>query len=186
MTKAFGIAATALLMLAACGDKPGETTGNIAATDAMSREEVKAAVDKVQLKPGQWEGRFTIQDIDLSKMPGAPAGMEDQMKSMMSQTALKYCVTPEEAANPSGEMFAGQDNKDCAFKDFAVSGGTVKGQVSCKADGGTMNATMAGTYASDSYAMDMDMQMAGGPDGTAMAMKARSEGKWIGADCTAE
>ena len=54
MTKAFGITATALLMLAACGDKPGETTGNIAATDAMSREEVKAAVDKVQLKPGQW------------------------------------------------------------------------------------------------------------------------------------
>lgn len=177
-------AATMTLLLAACGDKPDDAPANGTGTGSMTKAEVKAAVDKVQLKPGQWEGRFTVQDIDLSNMPGAPAGMKDQMKSMMSQTSLKYCVTPEEAANPSGEMFSGQENKDCSYQGFAVSGGTVKGQVSCKADGGTMTAAMSGTYGGEAYAMDMDMKMAGGPNGAAMAMKARSEGKWIGPNCT--
>lgn len=171
--------------LAACGDKPGDKTGDIAATDAMSKAEVKAQVDKVQLKPGQWEGRFTVKDIDLSNMPGAPAGMKDQMKSMMSQTSLKYCVTPEEAANPSGGMFSGQESKDCTYGGFEAKGGTVKGQVSCKSEGGTMNATMSGTYAPEEYSMDMDMKMAGGPQGMTMAMTARSEGKWIGPACAA-
>lgn len=180
MIRAVFAAATMTLLLAACGDKPGDAPTN----GSMSKEEVKAAVDKVQLKPGQWEGRFTVQDIDLSNMPGAPAGMKDQMKSMMSQTSLKYCVTPEEAANPSGEMFSGQENKNCTYQGFAVSGGSVKGQVSCKADGGTMTAAMSGTYGGEAYAMDMDMKMAGGPNGAAMAMKARSEGKWIGPTCT--
>jgi hypothetical protein len=169
--------------LAACGDKPGDKAGDIAATDAMSKAQVKKAIDKVQLKPGQWEGRFTIQDIDLSGMPGAPDGMEEQMKHMMSQTALKYCVTPEEAANPSADMFSGQEDKNCRYADFSAVGGTVKGKLSCKAEGGTMNAAMSGTYAPDHYRMDMDMKMEGGPQGSSMAMKARSEGKWIGATC---
>ncbi|HAF42053.1 MAG TPA: DUF3617 domain-containing protein [Sphingobium sp.] len=169
--------------LAACGDKPGDKPGDIAATDAMSKAEVKAQVDKVQLRPGQWEGRFTIQDIDLSAMPGAPAGMKEQMKSMMSQTSLKYCVTPEEAANPGGEMFSGQENRNCTYGGFEAKDGAVKGQVSCKSEGGTMNATMSGRYAPEHYSMDMDMKMAGGPQGMTMAMTARSEGKWIGPEC---
>ncbi len=168
----------------ACSEKPGDKTGEIAATDAMSTAQVKAQVDKVQLKPGQWEGRFTVKDLDLSGIPGAPAGMKDQMKSAMNQTSLKYCVTPEQAANPSGEMFAGQENKNCTYGGFEAKGGTVKGQVSCKSEGGTMNATMSGTYAPENYAMDMDMKMVGGPQGAAMAMTARSEGKWIADRCT--
>jgi hypothetical protein len=172
--------------LSACNDKPGDKTGDIAATDAMSKQEVKAQVDKVQLKPGQWEGRFTVKDIDLSGMPGAPANMKDQMKSAMSQASLKYCVTPQQAANPSGEMFAGQENKNCTYGGFEAKGGAVKGQLSCKSQGGTMNATLSGTYAPEIYAMDMDMKMAGGPNGATMAMTARSEGKWIGDACVSE
>ncbi|CAM8673188.1 MULTISPECIES: DUF3617 domain-containing protein [Sphingobium] len=172
--------------LAACSEKPGDKTGDIAATDAMSKQEVKAQVDKVQLKPGQWEGRFTVKDLDLGDMPGAPANMKEQMKSAMNQTALKYCVTPEQAANPSGEMFAGQENKNCTYGGFEAKGGAVQGQVSCKSEGGTMNATMSGTYAPENYAMDMDMKMVGGPQGMTMAMTARSEGKWIGPACVAD
>ncbi|MCI4591354.1 DUF3617 domain-containing protein [Sphingobium sp. BYY-5] len=172
--------------LAACGDKPGDKADEIAATDAMSKAQVKAQVDKVQLKPGQWEGSYTIQDIDLSGMPGATASMKDQMKRMMSQTTHKYCVTPEEAANPSGAMFSGQENKNCTYGGFDAKGGAVKGQISCKSQGSTMNATMSGAYASDHYSMDMDMKMAGGPQGMTMAMTARSEGKWIGPECAPE
>lgn len=169
--------------LAACGDQPGDKAGDIAATDAMSKAQVKQAVDKVQLKPGQWEGRFTIQDIDLSGMPGTPPAMEEQMKRMMSQTSLRYCVTPEQAANPGADMFSGQEDKNCRYADFSAVGGKVSGRVSCTAEGGTMNAAMSGSYAPEHYAMDMDMKMDGGPDGHAMAMTARSEGKWVGATC---
>lgn len=168
----------AAAVLTACSDKPGDKAGEIAATDSMSKVEVKAEAAKVQLKPGQWEGRFTVQDID---MPQAPAGMKAQMKSVMSQTSLRYCVTPEQAANPGAEMFSGQENKNCTYGNFSATGGKVTGQVSCKGNGGTMNAAMSGTYAPDRYAIDMDMKMDGGAH--AMAMTARSEGKWIGAEC---
>jgi hypothetical protein len=172
---------TLTALLAACSDKPGDKAGDIAATDSMSRAEVKAAVAKVQLKPGQWEGRFTIQDID---MPQAPAGMKDQMKSVMSRTSLRYCITPQQAANPGAEMFSGQENKNCTYGNFSATGGKVTGQVSCKGEGGTMNAAMSGSYAPDRYAIDMDMKMDGGP--RAMALTARSEGKWIGAECASD
>lgn len=183
MMKATGLAVLMTLALAACGDKPGEKAGNIAATDAMSKAEVKAAVDKVQLKPGQWEGRFEIKDIDLSGIPGAPANMKEQMQRMMNQTGLRYCVTPEQAANPSANIFGGQENKDCTYAGFDATGGKVRGQVSCKSPGGTMNAAMSGIYAPESYTMTLDMKMAGGPQGQAMAMTAQSHGKWVGPTC---
>lgn len=167
-------------LLCACGEQSGERAGDIAATDGMSRQEVKDEVDKVKLKPGQWEGRFAAKMID---MPGMPAGMKDQMQSMMSQNKLLYCVTPEDAANPSGEMFAGQENKDCTYSDFVVKDGTVKGRVNCNVpQRGKMNAVISGHYASDTYSMDMDMEMSGGAKD--MTMKAQSEGKWIGPTCS--
>lgn len=183
MIKAATLTALMTLALAACNDKPGEKAGNIAASDAMSKAEVKAAVDKVQLKPGQWEGRFEIKDIDLSGVPGAPANMKQQMQRMMNQTGLRYCVTPQQAANPSADMFGGQESKGCTYAGFDASGGKVKGQVSCKAPGGTMNAAMSGTYAPESYAMTLDMKMAGGPQGQTMAMTAQSHGRWVGPAC---
>lgn len=186
MRNAMLVLAGLSVMLSACGDKgeKGAPAGSeIGATDAMSKAQVKEAVDKVQLKPGQWEGSYALDDIDLSGMSGATAQMKDQMKAMMSRTGFRYCVTPEQAANPSGGMFAGQENKDCTYAGFDASGGRVKGQVSCKAQGGAMHATMDGRYASESYEMMMDIRTEGGPQGLSMAMKARSTGKWIGATC---
>lgn len=170
-------------LLAACGEKPANETAAIAPTDSMSQEEVKQAVGKASIKPGEWRSSFTLEKIDLSAMPGASAQMEDQMKRMMSRTDIKHCVTPEEAENPGGDMFSGQEDKNCAYKGFDMSGGRIAGQVECKSEEGVMNATMSGTHTADSYDMTMDMKMTGGPDGMAMAMKARTQGKWVGAQC---
>lgn len=175
--------AAATAGLAACGEKPANETATIAPTDSMSQEEVKQAVGKASIKPGEWRSSFTLEKIDLSAMPGASAQMEDQMKRMMSRTDIKHCVTPEEAENPGGDLFAGQENKDCAYKGFDMSRGRIAGQVECKSEEGVMNATMSGTHTADSYDMTMDMKMTGGPDGMAMAMKARTRGKWVGAQC---
>lgn len=170
-----GFVATSML-LAACGERPSG--------EPQTREEVRQEVRKVQLKPGQWEGSYTLEDIDMPNMGGGGAEMEERMKKMMSRTSIRYCVSPEEAANPSGKMFSGQDNKDCTYKGFDASGGSVKGEIACTSpQGGTMNAVMSGTYAPESYEMRMDMKMAGAPGGMNMAMKAKTTGKWIGTAC---
>lgn len=168
-----GLAGAAAL-LTACGEK---------ANEPQSREEVAKEVQKVQLKPGQWEGTYTLEDINMPNMPGGGDQMKEQMKKAMSRTALRYCVSPEEAANPSGKMFSGQENKDCTYKGFDASGGSVKGEIACKSEHGVMNATMSGSYAPESYEMRMDMKMTGAPGGMDMSMKAKTSGKWIGATC---
>jgi len=163
-------------LLAACGDKPSG--------EPQTREEVAKEVQKVQLKPGQWEGAYTLEDIDMPNMPSGGDQMKEQMKKMMSRTSIKYCVSPEEAANPSGKMFSGQENKDCTYKGFDASGGSVKGEIACKSEHGAMNAVMSGSYAPESYEMHMDMKMTGAPNGMNMSMKAKTTGKWVAADCT--
>src|SRR3546814_16995930 len=112
----------------------------------------------------------------MPNMPGGGDQMKEQMKKMMSRASIKYCVSPEEAANPSGKMFSGQENKDCAYKGFDASGGSAKGEISCKSQGGTMNAVMSGSYAPESYEMYMDMQMTGAPNGTNLSRKATKLG----------
>lgn len=166
---------TATLLLAGCGEKPSG--------EPQTKEEVKAEVRKVQLKPGQWEGAYTLEDIDMPNMPGGGAQMKEQMKKMMSRADIKYCVTPEEAANPGGKMFSGQENKDCTYKGFEASGGEVKGEIACKSQHGAMNAVMSGSYAPESYEMHMDMKMTGAPNGMDMSMKAKTTGKWVADTC---
>ena len=165
----------AMALLAGCGKKP--------AGEPQTREEVKAQASKIQLKPGQWVGSYDLEDIEMPNMPGGGDQMKEQMKKMMSRTSINYCVTPEEAANPSGKMFSGQQNKDCTYKGFDASGGAVKGEISCKSDHGVMNAVMSGSYAPESYEMHMDMKMAGAPGGMDMRMKAKTTGKWVAATC---
>lgn len=168
--------AGATALLAGCGDKPSG--------EPMSKSEVEAQVEKVKLKPGQWESSFTLEDIDMPNLPGGGARMKEQMKKMMSRTSIRYCVTPQEAENPSGKMFSGQENKDCTYKGFNVGGGSVKGEVSCKSEGGAMTAVMSGSYSPESYEMHMDMKSSAAAQGAEMRMKAKTSGKWIAAGCT--
>lgn len=189
MRRTLLIIAGATALLAACGEKAGEKADVSpvdASTGPQSAGDVKAEVAKVKLKPGQWLGSFTLEDIEMTGMPGgAPAQMKDQMKRMMSRTDVAYCVTPEEAENPDGRLFSGQENKDCTYSGFEASGGAIKGQVSCKGEGGArMTAVMSGTYAAESYQMRMDMKTQGGEQGGEMRMTARTSGKWTGATCS--
>ena len=185
MTKALtnGLLACALAALAGCNKPPASQDTQIAATDAMSHDAAVTQIEKVQLKPGQWEGRFVMERIDMSGGEAMPAAARQQMQQAMNRT-LRYCVTPEQAAHPDGRAFSGDPGKDCRYSDFAVRGGTVKGNVTCRRDSGTSSMTMAGIYAPDSYAVQMDMRQTGLPNGVEMAMKARSEGRWIGPDCS--
>ena len=63
MTKALtnGLLACALVALAGCDKPPASPETQIAATDAMSHDAPATQIEKVQLKPGQWEGRFVME-----------------------------------------------------------------------------------------------------------------------------
>lgn len=186
MNRALWAVAGATALLAGCGKSEKDA---INASAPMSQEQVAAEVSKVKMKPGQWESNFTLDDLTFTNMPkGAPSSeqMKDQMKSAMSRSAIKHCVTPEQAANPSADMLSGQKDKSCTYKGFDMAGGTIRGQVSCDQNGQAMTATMTGNYASDSYDVTMDMTTKGGTDGMAMTMKARTQGKWLGDQCTSD
>ncbi|WHO39712.1 DUF3617 domain-containing protein [Sphingobium sp. AP49] len=185
MTKALtnGLLVCALAMVAGCGKQPAGQDTQIAATDAMSHDAAVTQLEKVQLKPGQWEGRFVTDRMDISGGQALPAAARQRMQQATSRT-LRYCITPEQAANPDGRAFSGDPGKECRYSDFTVRGGTVKGNVTCRRDGGTSSMAMAGIYAPDSYAVQMDMHQTGLPNGMEMTMKARSEGRWIGPDCS--
>ncbi|MGE4324236.1 MAG: DUF3617 domain-containing protein [Sphingobium sp.] len=176
------ILAGAIVLLGGCGEKGADRPVD-PSTGAQTVEEVAEKTRKVQLKPGQWEGTFTLESMDFADKPaGMPADMEERMKRMMNRT-FRYCLTPEEAANPDGRAFSGQESKGCTYSGFQAGGGTVKGQVSCAMEGGRMTTAMSGRYSPDSYQMKMDMQQSGGPAGMATTMKAATSGKWIGKTC---
>ncbi|WP_336958008.1 DUF3617 domain-containing protein [Sphingobium aquiterrae] len=185
-----------LLALSGCGtsDKTASgggsgAGGNGAAPAAgapQSAADVAGQAAQVRLKPGQWESTFEIADLTMAGLPqGVPQdAMKDQMKAAMSKRAIRHCVTPEEAAKPDGSLFANQD-RNCTYTGFDMSGGMVKGNVRCDREGTITNASMTGHYAPERYDMVMDMTMAGGPRGMTMTMKAKSAGKWVGAQCAA-
>jgi hypothetical protein len=184
-----------MLLLAACS-KTDEARKDAAASASnalasaapagdRSAADVAQQVARVKLKPGQWETSFSVTDLKMAGMPkGMPQGMEEQMKGAMSKRAIVHCVTPEEAEKPDASFFANQD-KACTYNGFDMSGGAVKGTVTCTREGMTTTASMTGHYAPDSYDMAMEMNAAGGPNGMTMAMKATSAGRWIGPQCTA-
>jgi hypothetical protein len=174
------LAAATTALLASCGEKAAKVPD----TGPQTAEAVKAEVSKVKLKPGQWQGSFEIEQLDMAGVPGGmPEQAKEQMKRAMAKNDMKYCVTPEEAENPDGAMFSGQRSKDCTYSGFDASSGKLTGKIMCKNAGGTMTAVMSGTYGSESYEMLMDMKNEGGPQGASMTMKARTSGKWIGKDC---
>lgn len=177
------------VLLAACNKASDNTPPNQSAANAaagkMTREAVATQMAEIRLKPGQWEGRFVMEQVDMRHARDMPPGADAQMKRAMSRT-LRYCVTPDQAAHPDGRAFTGEERKDCSYAGFQAHNGQVSGTINCQRDGFTTRMAMTGRYAPDHYAMRMDMTQGGLPDAMTMTMKARSEGKWIGPECSEE
>ena len=62
-----------------------------------------------------------------------------------------------------------------------MSGGKIDAAMSCKNQGGNMNATMSGNFAPDSYHMDMASNTDSASPYAAMSMKMTIDGKRTGA-----
>ena len=158
--------------LAACGSEP-DKKGD------MTAEEVADQLKDMKIQPGQWEA---TNEIVSASAPGMPEGVLQQMVGQ--KTTVQNCITPEQAAKPSANFLAAQENSNCTYQDWSMNRGRMTGTMTCEGGEmpGKMVMTMDGKYGSTSYDMNMSMETTGLPDNMSMTIKARTSGKRVG-DC---
>ena len=108
-----------MLTLAACGEKSSE--------DA-ARSNAQASAEA--LTPGEYETKLEVIKFE---MPGAPAGMADQMRSAMTAAGnSKFCVTAENVQQMRDNMVrnAAQAPEGCTL-DAKGSGDNIDTTVTC-------------------------------------------------------
>ena len=101
-----------------------------------------------QIQPGMWETTTRMTEVEV---PGMPPAIAEQMKAQMANQAQtqSQCITPEQAANPAGNMLnQGSDAQGCNFADSTFAGGRINVRGTCPGPGGQGSATMTweGTY----------------------------------------
>ena len=172
----------ALLLLAACDSSPEVDVRDANAGEVAEavRKSGVGGDDAFQVRPGKWESKVAIEEIDI---PGMPAGMQETMKKTFAErqpAGFISCLTPEEARKPKEDFFAGKDNK-CRYDHFKMGDGKIDAKMRCDAGGAAQIMEMAGTYSPNSYTMTMTTVREGGagPGGEAR-MKMRMDARRVG------
>jgi hypothetical protein len=162
---------TPFALLTGCG---GEEARN------MSANQVAETLDAVTIAPGLWE---IASEVVAVSAPNLPIQARDRM--IGPRPAIRNCITPEQAAQPSARFLAARAGGACTYADFAMHGGRMTGTMRCaEPDGGATTAHMAGDYRRDSYALRMTITTPM-PDGAIMRVQTRTIGRRVGA-CPAE
>lgn len=165
--------------VAACSNEPEIDMKNASVGEVVN-EVQRAGVADQYIRPGKWQTKVTVEEIDI---PGMPESVKAQMKGMFARNqnvTVDHCVTPEQAKKPDGDFFTGKDSKNCRYESFTMSGGKVDAVMRCDGEqGGDMTMKMTGTYTAESSSTRSEMKVSGGSQG-AMTIKARSEASRIG------
>ncbi|HEY0625178.1 MAG TPA: DUF3617 domain-containing protein [Allosphingosinicella sp.] len=160
----------ALVLLSACNKQAAEEANE------MSANEVAAQLASVKIDPGQWESVTQIVSVT------GPLPKEAMQRMVGQRNTVSNCITPEQAARPSANFLAAQQNSDCTYQDFRMQGGRLSGRMTCSGGNlpGEMVTAMNGAYGPKSYDMTMDMETADLPGGVSMKIKARTQGRRVG------
>jgi hypothetical protein len=161
--------------LAACSSESETSDVN------MTAEEVAEELSAMKIEPGQWEA---TNEIISASAPGVPASA---LKNMVGQkSTVSNCITPEQAAKPSANFLAAQQNNNCTYQNWEMDDGKMTGTMTCEGGGmpGKVIMKMAGNYGPTAYNLDMDMNTSGLPGGMTMTIKAKTTGRRVG-ECTA-
>ena len=177
------VALACLVPLAACNNSPSVSVKNASMSEAAKAVGAAGAGGSF-MRAGQWRVTNNLEDI---RMPGLPAAEQAQMKRIMGaaqNASVEFCVSPEEAKNPTGKMFSGKESNNCRFDHLTIGGGKFDMAMRCQSDRGPGSMTMqsTGTYTPDERKSQISMNVDGGPGGS-MSMKMHSEAKRIG-ECT--
>ena len=167
-------AAAAALLLAACGGQGGNESGDAKGGGAVA------------LQPGEWETTIQFTELDV---PGMPPEMTNQMRQMMGQPqSNRACMTPEEAANPAGDIVGGENNRNCDYSESTFAGGTIRVRGTCRdPGGGTSQMALEGSYTATSMQARITTEQQGGagaPAGQSMRMSGNLAARRVG-DCPA-
>ena len=166
------------LPLGGCNSDPQVSAENASADDVARKVEA-AGGSSTFVNPGLWRATVTLDEMS---MPGMPAQLAEQMKSVQGHTRTdQQCLTPEEAKRPKEDFFGAKDN--CRYERFSMGNGKIDAVMNCSENGGTQKMTMAGTYSGDAYQMQMSLQAAEAGETAGMAMKMRVDAQRIG-ECT--
>jgi hypothetical protein len=165
--------------LAACNKSP-EVHEKDASVSEVAKKVREAGADQSFVRPGLWQSKVTIEQLD---MPGMPAEMATRMKTMMAQNQahnFQTCLTPEDVKKPKEDFFAGKNN-ECRYDHFTMGGGKIDAAMRCGGKKGTQLMQMAGTYSPESYQMQTSMKSTGDAEGNAaMSMRMRIEAQRVG------
>ena len=141
----------------------------------------------VALQPGQWETTVQFKSIEV---PGAPEAAVAQMRALMGQPQTNSeCMTPQEAANPTGGLVnPGGNAGDCQFTENTFTGGTIRVRGACTAAGrGRMQMTLEGSYTATTMEAQISSEVQA-PPGTQGPQTIRMSGTMTGrrtGDCPA-
>lgn len=175
--------ALALLALASCNKEPTVKAKNVTVAEVAAKVQDSGAAREMRFQPGEWR---VVSQARLVEAKGMPPGVADQMKAAMQRSSTEsQCLTPEQAARPNSDMFAGKQNSTCKYDSFEMGGGVIKATLHCPGGAGSQMAmTMDGRYTPTSYTMDAAMDMQAPGNTQAMKMAVHSVGTRVG-ECTA-
>jgi hypothetical protein len=172
----FLVLATAAFALTACSggnDKSDESPA--VATPAKS-------MPAFAVKPGLWEIKITFKSIEAKGLP--EAAKKQMMAAMGNGITVKNCVTKEQSKKPGAEFFGSPNSSNCAMNTMDVSGDRMSVKLTCKPDANAViENSMNGTFADDSYSMDVQQKTSGTPMGD-LITAGKIDGKRLG-DCPA-
>lgn len=167
-----------LLFVAACTDRGADRDGD----GEISSNEAEAEAGNVRMQPGEWEITARLTEFETEGVP--PEAREMMVQQQDEPQVSSSCVTPEQAANPQGNMFSGEEDENCAYSEFTMSGGRMLIDGSCQSEGmpGSMTLHMEGSYTPTSYALDSTIVIEGGEgaEGGPLRISGRVEGRRTG------
>lgn len=164
--RSLAAAASACLAAGACGSE---------APRDMTPEEVAGELSGMRIDPGLWE--LTSEVVEVSA-PDLPREVRNRMVGPRSR--LRNCISPEQASRPGANFLAMRADSECAYRDFSVREGLLRGTMVCP----DAVARMSGRYGPAAY--DLRMEMASPmPGGATMTLQLRARGRRIG-DCGEE
>ena len=172
----FLILATAALALTACSggeDKAGES----AAVETPAK-----SMPAFTVKPGLWEIKIIFKSIEAKGL--TEAAKKQMMAAMGDGITVKNCVTKEQSEKPGAEFFGSPNSSNCAMNAMDVSGDRMSVKLTCKPESkAVIESSMNGTFADNSYSMDVQQKTSGTPMGD-LITAGKIDGKRLG-DCPA-
>lgn len=130
-----------------------------------------------KLQPGNYELTTKVTNFEV---PGAPAGLAEQMKKEQKQT---QCLTQAEIDNFGSKMAeSSAQGANCNFTKTAFGSGTIDVAGTCSGGGGEQaTVTMTGSNTTDSFTATTNIEASQG--GQQMKMTAETSARRIG-DCS--